>query len=207
MYKRQQQSIVSVGMVLVQSAVNQFGSAFLAGYTAATKIDGIAIVPMVAVGNAVSTYVAQNMGARKPERIGQGYRICLAMAAGIGLLIALLLHFTGTGFVGLFLDSESSSEAIAVGAQYLSIVSLFYFMMGLMNVSNGVLRGAADMGWFLSCSLCNLGVRVGLTYLLAEATHGMVIMWANPAGWAVGLVIAVFRYFQGGWRGKEIIKQ
>ena len=173
-----QQSIVSVGMVLVQSAVNQFGSAFLAGYTAATKIDGIAIVPMVAVGNAVSTYVAQNMGARKPERIGQGYRICLAMAAGI-----------------------------AVGAQYLSIVSLFYFMMGLMNVSNGVLRGAADMGWFLSCSLCNLGVRVGLTYLLAEATHGMVIMWANPAGWAVGLVIAVFRYFQGGWRGKEIIKQ
>lgn len=202
-----QQSIVSVGMVLVQSAVNQFGSAFLAGYTAATKIDGIAIVPMVAVGNAVSTYVAQNMGARKPERIGQGYRICLAMAAGIGLLIALLLHFTGTGFVGLFLDSESSSEAIAVGVQYLSIVSLFYFMMGLMNVSNGVLRGAADMGWFLSCSLCNLGVRVGLTYLLAEATHGMVIMWANPAGWAVGLVIAVFRYFQGGWKGKEIIKQ
>jgi len=129
------------------------------------------------------------------------------MAAGIGLLIALLLHFTGTGFVGLFLDSESSSEAIAVGAQYLSIVSLFYFMMGLMNVSNGVLRGAADMGWFLSCSLCNLGVRVGLTYLLAEATHGMVIMWANPAGWAVGLVIAVFRYFQGGWSGKETIKQ
>ncbi len=200
-----QQSIVSVGMVLVQSAVNQFGSTFLAGYTAATKIDGIAIVPMVAVGNATSTYVAQNMGARKPERIAQGYRICLAMSAGIGLTIALILHFTGNGFVGLFLDSSSSSEAIAIGAQYLSIVSLFYFVMGIMNVSNGVLRGAADMGWFLACSLCNLGVRVGLTYALADATHGMVIMWANPAGWAVGLGLAAFRYFQGGWKAKKII--
>lgn len=200
-----QQSIVSVGMVLVQSAVNRFGSTFLAGYTAATKIDGIAIVPMVAVGNATSTYVAQNMGARKPERIAQGYRICLAMSAGIGLTIALILHFTGNGFVGLFLDSSSSSEAIAIGAQYLSIVSLFYFVMGIMNVSNGVLRGAADMGWFLACSLCNLGVRVGLTYALADATHGMVIMWANPAGWAVGLALAAFRYFQGGWKAKKII--
>ncbi len=200
-----QQSIVSVGMVLVQSAVNRFGSTFLAGYTAATKIDGIAIIPMVAVGNAVSTYVAQNMGARKPERIGKGYRICLVMAAGIGLIIAVILHFAGNDFVGLFLDSESSREAIEIGARYLSIVSLFYFMMGILNVSNGVLRGAADMGWFLTCSLCNLGVRVALTYLLADATHGMIIMWANPAGWAVGLVIALARYFQGGWKTKEII--
>ena len=200
-----QQSIVSVGMVLIQSAVNRFGSTFLAGYTAATKIDGIAITPMVAVGNAASTYVAQNMGARKPERIGQGYRICLAMAAGIGLAIAVILHFAGNGFVGLFLDADSSREAIAIGAEYLSTVSLFYFMMGLMNVSGGVLRGAADMRWFLSCSLCNLAVRVGLTYALADITQGMIIMWANPAGWAVGLTIALFRYFQGGWKNKKII--
>lgn len=200
-----QQSIVSVGMLLIQSAVNQFGSTFLAGYTAATKIDSIAIVPMVAVGNAASTYVAQNMGAKKPERIGQGYRICLMMAAGIGLTIAVILHFTGNEFVGLFLDSNSSSEAIAIGAQYLSVVSMFYFLMGLMNVSNGVLRGAADMGWFLSCSLCNLAVRVILTYALADATQGMIIMWANPAGWVIGLGIAVFRYLQGGWKKKEII--
>lgn len=200
-----QQSIVSVGMVLIQSVVNRFGSTFLAGYTAATKIDGIAIVPMVAVGNAASTYVAQNMGAKKPERIGKGYRICLVMAAGIGLIIAVILHFGGEEFVGMFLDSASSGEAIAIGAQYLSVVSLFYFMMGLMNVSNGVLRGAADMGWFLSCSLCILFVRVGLTYALADVTKGMIIMWANPAGWFVGLLIAVFRYFQGGWKKKEII--
>ncbi|MFG6383029.1 MAG: MATE family efflux transporter [Lachnospiraceae bacterium] len=200
-----QQSIVSVGMLLVQSAVNRFGSTFLAGYTAATKIDNIAIVPMVAVGNAASTYVAQNMGAKKPERIRQGYQICLVMSAGIGLIIAIILYFTGREFVGLFLDSSSSGEAISIGAKYLSTVSLFYFMMGLMNVSNGVLRGAADMKWFLCCSLCNLTVRVSLTYALADITGGMIIMWSNPAGWAVGLIIAVFRYFQGGWKEKKII--
>ncbi|MCI9081897.1 MAG: MATE family efflux transporter [Lachnospiraceae bacterium] len=200
-----QQSIVSVGMLLIQSAVNRFGSSFLAGYTAATKIDSIAIVPMVAVGNAASTYVAQNMGAKKPERIGQGYRICLSMAAMIGVAIAVLLHVTGDAFIGLFLNADSSSEAVSVGASYLSTVSTFYFVMGIMNVSNGVLRGAADMGWFLSCSLCNLAVRVSLTYAFADVTKGMIIMWANPAGWAVGLLIAVFRYFQGGWKSKEII--
>ena len=136
-----QQSIVSVGMLLIQSVVNRFGSTFLAGYTAAIKIDGIAITPMVAVGNAASTYVAQNMGAKKLERIGQGYRICLAMAAGIGLFIAVLLHFSGEQLVGLFMDSSTSRGAISIGAQYLSIVSLFYFVMGLMNVSNGSYEG------------------------------------------------------------------
>ncbi len=200
-----QQSIVSIGMLLIQSAVNRFGSTFLAGYTAATKIDGIAIVPMVAVGNAMSTYVAQNMGAKKTERIPMGYRICLVMAAGIGLMIALALHFTGESFVGLFMSADSSAEAISVGTAYLSTVSLFYFVMGSMNVSNGVLRGAADMGWFLSSSVCNLLTRVTLTYALADATQGMIIMWANPAGWAVGLAIALIRYFQGGWKKKEII--
>lgn len=200
-----QQSIVSVGMLLIQSAVNRFGSTFLAGYTAATKIDGIAIVPMVAVGNAMSTYVAQNMGAKKPERIKMGYRICLIMAAGIGLMIAVILHFTGESFVGLFLNSDSSAEAISIGASYLGTVSMFYFVMGSMNVSNGVMRGAADMGWFLSSSVANLITRVTLTYALADMTHGMIIMWANPAGWSVGLVIALIRYFQGGWKKKEII--
>lgn len=200
-----QQSIVSIGMLLVQSVVNRFGSTFVAGYTAATKIDSIAIVPMVAVGNAASTYVAQNMGAKKPERVRQGYRICLMMSASIGLGIAVLLHFTGSSFVGLFMDSATSAEAISIGAEYLSIVSLFYFVMGLMNVSNGVLRGAADMKWFLACSICNLSARVILTYALADVTAGMIVMWANPIGWSVGLAISMFRYFQGGWKRKELV--
>ena len=200
-----QQSIVSIGMILVQSVVNRFGEVFLAGYTAAIKIDGIAIVPMVAVGNATSTYVAQNMGAGKPERISKGYRICLMMAAGIGLVIAVICHFFGEAFVGLFMDSTTGADAIAIGAQYLSIVSIFYFVMGMMNVSSGVLRGAADMKWFLAGSLANLAVRVILSWTLAIPTGGLIIMWANPIGWGLGLAISVCRYFQGGWKNKRLV--
>lgn len=200
-----QQSIVSVGMLLIQAAVNRFGSTFLAGYTAAIKIDGIAIVPMVAVGNAMSTYVAQNMGAGKPERVGRGYRICLMMSAAIGLIIAVIFFFCGEQFVGLFMDSDKGAEAIAIGAQYLGVVSLFYFVMGLMNVTTGVLRGAADMKWFLTCSLTNLCTRVLLTYALADVTAGRIIMWASPVGWLAGLTIAAVRYFQGGWKKKQLV--
>ena len=164
-----------------------------------------AIVPMVAVGNATSTYVAQNMGAGKPERIGKGYRICLMMAAGIGLVIAVIFHFFGEAFVGLFMDSTTGADAIAIGAQYLSIVSIFYFVMGMMNVSSGVLRGAADMKWFLAGSLANLAVRVILSWTLAIPTGGLIIMWANPIGWGLGLVISVCRYFQGGWKNKKLV--
>lgn len=200
-----QQSIVSIGMILVQSVVNRFGEVFLAGYTAALKIDGIAIVPMVAVGNAASTYVAQNMGAGKPERVAKGYHICLAMAAGIGIVIAIIFHFLGGALVGLFMDSTTGAEAIGIGAKYLSIVSIFYFVMGLMNVSGGVLRGAADMKFFLIGSLSNLAVRVIITWTLATVTEGMIIMWANPIGWAVGLIISGARYLQGGWKYKKLV--
>lgn len=200
-----QQSIVSIGMLLIQAVVNRFGSSFMAGYTAATKIDGIAIVPMTTLGNAMSTYTAQNMGARKPERIGQGYRICLMMVIGFGVFIALAFRFCGGQFVSLFMKSDTGTESIAVGTAYLGIVSSFYFVMGAMNVSCGILRGVADMKWFLASSIVNLSSRVALTYLFADATNGRIIMWANPIGWFLGLGVAVIRYFQGGWKKRQLV--
>ena len=195
-----QQSIVSVGMLLVQSVVNRFGSSFLAGYTAAIKLDSIAIVPMVAVGNAASTYVAQNIGAGRLSRIRQGYRICLVMVISIAVLITVPMQLAGDTMIHWFLDSNSSARAIQVGTDYLKIVSGFYFVMGMMNVSNGILRGAADMKWFLAGSLVNLTTRVVLSYTLATLTSGYVVMWANPVGWGICLIISVSRYFQGGWK-------
>ena len=99
-----QQSIVSFGMVFVQSLVNSFGSVVLAGYTAATKIDSIAIMPMVNVGNAVSTFTAQNIGAKKPERIREGLRAGRLMAAGIAAVITGILFFKGDVLVAQFVD-------------------------------------------------------------------------------------------------------
>lgn len=200
-----QQSMVSIGMLLIQAAVNRFGSEFLAGYTAAVRIDGMAIVPMVNAGNATSTFVAQNMGAGKTDRAKQGYHIGLAMAVGIGLAIGVLMYFCGDTFIGFFMDETDAAASIAVGIQYISFVSMFYFVMGAMNVTSAVLRGAGDMKWFMSVTLLNLVTRVSLTYLFADATAGMIIMWANPIGWAVGLLVALIRYRQGGWKKVKLI--
>jgi putative MATE family efflux protein len=200
-----QQSMVSIGMLLIQAAVNRFGSVFLAGYTAACKIDGIAIVPMVNAGNAVSTFVAQNMGAGKPERAKQGYHIGLVMAMGIGIVIGVLMHFCGSSFIAAFMDSATDAESIAVGAQYMSVVSMFYFVMGAMNTTSAVLRGAGDMAWFMSVTVVNLIMRVTLTYLFADATGGMIIMWANPVGWTTSFLIALARYKQGGWMKRKLV--
>lgn len=200
-----QQSMVSVGMLLIQTVVNRFGPVFIAGYTAACKIDGIAIVPMVNAGNAVSTFVAQNMGAGKPERAKQGYHIGLVMGIGIGLLIGVIMFFFGDACVGAFMDASTDAAAIAVGAKYISLVSMFYFVMGAMTVTSSVLRGAGDMRWFLSITLINLALRVSLTFLLADATAGMIIIWANPIGWGVGFLIAYCRYRQGGWKKIKLV--
>ena len=103
------------------------------------------------------------------------------------------------------MDTSTDAQAIAVGAQYIGVVSMFYFVMGAMNVTSSVLRGAGDMGWFMSISLVNLFIRVALTYALADVTSGMIILWASPIGWMVGLMIALFRYKQGRWKEIRLI--
>jgi putative MATE family efflux protein len=198
-----QQSILSVGMLLVQALVNGYGSVVIAGYTAATKIDSIAISPMVNVGNAASHFTAQNIGAGKPERVRKGYRAGLIMVAVIGLTIAVLQFLFGEVFLGFFVDAKENPEVIRVGIEYLRVVSSFYFMMGIMNVSNGVLRGAADMKIFMICTLCNLSVRVILAYTASTFIGESAIWWALPAGWFVGFCVAYIRLKSGKWQGKS----
>lgn len=200
-----QQSVVSIGMLLVQGVVNTFGSDFLAGYTAAIKIDGIAIVPMVNVGNAVSTFVAQNMGAGKIERVKKGLRTGLAMAVAIGIGVGIVVHLCAYPIIGLFMNEQSSLAAADVGANYLQTISFFYFVMGLMNVTAAVLRGAGDKNWFLAQTAINLAVRVILIYVLAQITGGSVIMWAPGVGWVIGFLISMGRYLQGGWKKIRLV--
>jgi Na+-driven multidrug efflux pump len=110
------------------------------------------------------------------------------------------MRICGDTFIGFFMDETTAAESIAVGVQYISVVSMFYFVMGAMTVTSSVLRGSGDMRWFMSVTLINLITRVTLTYLFADATAGMIIMWANPVGWTLGFLIAYIRYRQGGWK-------
>lgn len=200
-----QQSIVSLGMLLIQAAVNRFGSVFLAGYTAAIRIDGLAIVPIVNMGNAVSTFVAQNIGAGQIERVKKGYHVGLTAAIAFSVVIGIVMQIFGEPIIGLFMDAGTASESIRIGAQYIGIVSFFYFIFALMNCTNAVLRGSGDMVVFTLAALANLCVRVSLTYIFADATAGMVIMWANPVGWATSFVIGYVRYRMGKWKNIKLV--
>ena len=201
------QTIVSVGYVAMQSLVNSFGSDVMAGYAAATKIDGLTIIPMVQVGNANSTFAAQNIGAGKLERVAKGYHVALIMNAVISISFAVILSFVGRAFVGLFMDSDASARAIEVGAQCLSICSCFYIIMGFMNITNGLLRGAGDAAFTMISLLANFGSRVAFAYIMTAILNTeLCIWWANPLGWTVGLVLAYIRYKSGHWKNKSLVK-
>lgn len=203
-----QQSIVSVGIVLVQALVNRYGPTVMAGYAAASKIDNIAIMPMVNIGSAMSTFTAQHIGAKKIERISKGLQGAIGMVWAFGLFIALALFLFGEQFIGLFVDSTMDYDVIQVGVEYLRVVSIFYVLMGTMNNFNGVLRGAGDMKIFMISTLCNLASRVTLAYVLASFSpmgyHS--IWWSIPIGWGIGMVIAIARYRSGVWKAIKVLR-
>lgn len=200
-----QQSIVSIGFLLVQVVINRYGSPVIAGYTAATKIDSMAIMPMISVGNAISTFTAQNIGAGKPERVKEGYHAGLLMIAVISLTITSLLYLFGHILVGAFLDTETSKEAIATGIEYLRVVSVFYILMGFMNVTNGILRGAGDVKVFMLSTLCNFSTRVVLAHALSLLILQKAVWWSIPIGWGIGYTISILRYVSGKWKHKTLL--
>ena len=200
-----QQSIVSIGNLFVQSLVNSYGAVVIAGYAAATKIDSITILPMSSMSNAVSTFTGQNIGAHKSERIKDGYKAALIMIGIFCAFAAITLFLTGHNLVGLFVDSTSNGGVINIGTQYLKIVSLFYFFMGLMVITNGILRGSGDMKVFLASTFANLSTRVICAYGLAFFIGQSAIWWAVPLGWLSASSISVFRYRSGKWKHKGVV--
>lgn len=199
-----QQSIVSLGMLFVQALINSFGSTVVAGYTAATKIDSIAMMPTLNISNAMSAFTAQNIGAKKPERVKKGYHASLAMMAVICILITSILYLFGENFIGMFVDSNTNQDVISVGVEYLKVVSIFYIVMGGMFTTNGVLRGSGDVKAFMTSTLANFFSRVAFAYILSNFIGAKAVWWAIPIGWTVGLSISFIRYKSGKWTKKSI---
>ena len=200
------QTILSVGIVVLQALVNSFGPDVMAGFTAASKIDGLAIVPMVQIGNAISTFTAQNVGAEQFDRVGKGFHAALAMTAVVSLTVAAVMFIWCKPIVGWFMDASSSMEAISIGADYVKIVCVFYIVMGFMNNTCGVLRGAGDVMPTMVSLLVNFGIRVAFAYVMTGIFHSPIyIWWSNPIGWFFGLAIAYIRYRSGKWKTKSVI--
>lgn len=195
-----QQSIVSIGMMLVQSVVNSFGSQALAGFSAAMRVESICVVPMAAIGNSISSYVAQNIGAGKPERIVPGYRAANKMVIFFALIICGALELFYRPIITLFLGSEGTELAIATGQSYLTFMGWFFCLIGFKMAVDGLLRGAGDMKMFTIANLTNLFIRVTVSMTLAPHL-GIEMVWvAVPIGWFANWLISFCQYRTGKWK-------
>lgn len=200
-----QQSIVSVGMLLVQSVVNGFGSAVLAGYTAGMRLESICIVPMISMGNAVSTFTAQNMGADQTERVRKGYRVSYAIIAVFAVIICAVLLLFKHPLVNLFMEEGATGEAFDTGVSYLSFIAYFFIFIGLKAATDGVLRGAGDVLVFTIANLVNLAFRVSFAFLMAPVIGVQAVWFAVPIGWIINYIISGLRYLTGKWSQKKLV--
>lgn len=202
-----QQSIVHMGILLVQSVVNTFGSAVMAGYSAGTRIESISIVPMIAMGNAMSTFTAQNMGAGNIKRVKQGYKACYGALACFAVILCLLIQIFGYEFVSAFLDQDSSKAAFDTGMAYSGFISFFFILIGLKSTTDGLLRGAGDVVAFTVANLANLAIRVFVANYFAPR-YGVAFVWyAVPIGWGVNYALSFMWYLTGRWTRIRLVKQ
>ena len=194
-----QQSFISVGNLFIQSLVNSFGSAVVAGYSAAVKLNTFALTGFTTLGNGLSSFTAQNIGAGRPERVKQGFRAGAGMTLCVAVPFIAAFVFAGPQMVRLFL-SAPSADALAQGTLFLNIVAPFYVLISLKLAADGVLRGAGCMGQFMTATFTDLILRVILAFLLAPRFGAAGIWMSWPLGWAVAAALSLGFYFTGGWR-------
>jgi len=193
-------------MIAVQGLVNSFGSVTMAAYTAAGRIDSIAMMPIMNLGLAVSTFTAQNIGAGKLNRVRRGYKETLVMVAACCVVTSTIILRFGPNLIQLFVEA-GEVEVIAQGNDYITVVSFFYIIMGLLFVTNGVLRGSGDMAVSMASTIVNLVVRVAAAYYLSSkpAIGFRGIWWSIPIGWCCGFFVSYLRYRSGKWTEKGVV--
>ena len=197
-----QQSFISVGNIIIQGIINGFGSGVMAGYAASVKLNNLVITSLTTLGNGISNFTAQNLGAGKPERVKEGFRAGVKLVWIICVPLVLLYLFAGKYLVYAFLDTPSEA-ALSTGITFLRILSPFYFVVSLKLVSDGVLRGAGMMKKFMIATFTDLILRVVLAKALSIpfASTGIWLAW--PIGWIIATVMSLIFYNSGCWKNKN----
>lgn len=190
-----QQSVMNFGILMVQGLVNSFGTVVMAAFAAAVKIDSFAYMPVQDFGNAFSTFIAQNYGAKRMDRVGRGIKSAAVSSVVFALLISVLVFAFAKPLLLLFVKPEET-EILAVGVQYLRIEGAFYFGIGILFLLYGLYRAIERPGMSLVLTVISLGTRVALAYILsAIPAIGVVgIWWSVPIGWALADVTGVLYY-------------
>lgn len=188
-----QQSFISVGNIVLQSIINTFGSGVIAGYSAAVKLNNLVTTALLTIGNGISNYSAQNLGADKYDRIIKGFRAGVKIILCLLLPIVALYFFACGGLIKLFIDSPTAS-ALATGKIFLRTVSPFYIVIAFKFVSDGILRGMGRMEMFMASTFTDLILRIVLAYVLSKP-FGSVGIWSSwPAGWIIATAMSYIFY-------------
>lgn len=192
-----QQSIMTFGMVCVQGIVNTFGSDTIAAFTAAGKIDSIAYLPVQDFGNAFSTYVAQNKGARNISRIYEGIKSASRTIVLFCFIFSILIFINSKRLMEIFVN-ENEINVINLGIEYLSIISVFYMLIGFLFMFYGFFRGIGALKTSLALTIISLGTRVIMSYILSSipALSQRGIWWSVPVGWALANITGFIIYLK-----------
>lgn len=195
-----QQSFISIGNIMIQGVINGFGPAVMAGYSAAVKLNNLVITSFTTLGNGISNYAAQNIGAGKLPRIKDGFRAGIKLVWLLSIPLVLLYFFAGSAVLKLFIE-EPTPTALSTGIVYLRILSPFYFVISSKLVADGILRGTGLMKSFMISTFIDLILRVLLAVLLSGTPLGATGIWcAWPVGWTVATILSIHFYRQGPWK-------
>ena len=189
-----QQSFISVGNIILQGIINGFGTAVIAGYSASVKLNNMVITSMTTLGNGISSFTAQNLGAGKPDRVSAGFRSGLRMVLCICLPVAVIYWFAGRYLVFIFLDSPTGA-AVDTGVAFLRTIAPFYVVVAAKLVADGILRGDRLMKQVMIATFSDLLLRVILAFVLSKTSLGTTGIWISwPVGWFVGAVLSLLFY-------------
>jgi putative MATE family efflux protein len=199
-----QHTFVSLGMMALMAIVNTFGTDVIAAYSVAGRIDNLAVLPAMNFSAALATYVGQNLGANKPERVRAGLIATLFMSAGVTVFVMIVVILFKGPLIGMFTDDP---EVIRIGSEYLVIVTSFYLIFTGMFIVGGVMRGAGDTLVPMFLTLFSLWIiRIPFAWLFSSRIGETGIWWAIPAGWAAGFILSFLYYLTGRWKTKVVVK-
>jgi len=200
-----QQTFVAVGMLALYKVVNMFGTSVIAAYAIAMRIDSFAALPAMNFAAALSSFVGQNIGANKHERVRSGLHATLRMTTYISLGVTVVAWLFPTSIMSMFTNDP---EVVEAGKDYLYIVSVFYIVFSTMFVYNGVLRGAGDTLIPMFVTLFSLWVvRIPISWFLAQKMGPEGIWWGIPIAWALGALFSFLYFRTGKWKTKIVINR
>ena len=197
-----QQSCIALGHTFIQSLVNTFNEAFISGYQIASRISNFAYMCLNTIGTALSSFVAQNFGAHKSDRIKPGFRASLIMCLSLAAVFISLIQLFAPQLVGLFVNAAENPDVIEAGTAFLRVVSPAYLFICFIIAIGGFLRGIGRVKDFLIITILDLGIRVTMSFVLTRALDSyMGIFWAWYFGSIPDMIIGLILYrraFRGG---------